>query len=122
MDLAEDSDQIEIAIAFEQRALYSPKLVHRKSSGEDYVEVTDAKYETQTDGNGNDQTVAMALVNEGGAYVVEDQVNVGAVVAIVFAGLVFIGAIMFISWWKFFKSPPAADEYSVNYASPETTA
>jgi len=120
MDLSEDSDQIEIAIAFEQRALYSPKLVHRKSSNEDYAEVTDAKYETQTDANGNDQTVAMALVNEGGAYVVEDEVNVGAVVAIVFAGLVFIGAIMFIVWWKFFKAPPAADEYSVNYASGTT--
>merc|ERR1711993_213078 len=105
MELADDADQIEIAIAFEQRALYSPKLVHRK---------------TQSDSNGNDQTVAMALVNEGGAYVVEDEVNVGAVVAIVFAGLVFIGAIMFIVWWKFFKSPPAADEYSVNYASGTT--
>merc|ERR1719493_506589 len=90
----------------------NPKMVHRKTQDGDYVEVTDAKYETQTDANGNDQTVAMALVNEGGAYVVEDEVNVGAV-----AGLVFIGAIMFIVWWKFFKSPPAADEYSVNYAS-----
>merc|ERR1712141_867033 len=120
MDLTEDSDQIEIAIAFEQRALYSPKLVHRKTQSGEYSEVTDAKYETQTDSNGNDQTVAMALVNEGGAYVVEDEVNVGAVVAIVFAGLVFIGAIMFIVWWKFFKSPPAADEYSVNYASGTT--
>jgi len=120
MELADDADQIEIAIAFEQRALYSPKLVHRKTQSGEYSEVTDAKYETQTDANGNDQTVAMALVNEGGAYVVEDEVNVGAVVAIVFAGLVFIGAIMFIVWWKFFKSPPAADEYSVNYASGTT--
>jgi len=122
MDLTEESDQIEIAIAFEQRALYSPKLVHRKSTSDDYSEVTDAKYETQTDANGNDQTVAMALVNEGGAYVVEDEVNVGAVVAIVFAGLVFIGAIMFIVWWKFFKAPPAADEYSVNYSGTGTNA
>ena len=61
MDLSEDSDQIEIAIAFEQRALYSPKLVHRKTQDGDYVEVTDAKYETQTDANGNDQTVASNL-------------------------------------------------------------
>merc|ERR1719499_398497 len=117
MDLSGSDQQVEIAIAFEQRALYSPKLVHRTSTDDGYVEVTDAKYETTTDANGNDQTVAMAMVNEGGAYVVEDQVNVGAVVAIVFAGLVFIAAIMFIVWWKFFKAPPAADEYSVNYAS-----
>merc|ERR1712110_1098488 len=117
MDLSGSDQQVAIAIA--QRALYSPKLVHRKSTDDGYVEVTDAKYETTTDANGNDQTVAMAMVNEGGAYVVEDEVNVGAVVAIVFAGLVFIGAIMFIVWWKFFKSPPA-DEYSVNYASGTT--
>merc|ERR1719499_238986 len=93
-----------------------------KTQSGEYSEVTDAKYETQTDANGNDQTVAMALVNEGGAYVVEDEVNVGAVVAIVFAGLVFIGAIMFIVWWKFFKAPPAADEYSVNYSGTGTNA
>merc|ERR1712109_280707 len=61
MELADDADQIEIAIAFEQRALYSPKLVHRKTQSGEYSEVTDAKYETQTDANGNDQTVALAL-------------------------------------------------------------
>merc|ERR1712156_1082221 len=49
MELADDADQIEIAIAFEQRALYSPKLVHRKTQSGEYSEVTDAKYETQTD-------------------------------------------------------------------------
>merc|ERR1719394_1369818 len=109
-------------VGFPSHLTPSPKLVHRKSTSDDYSEVTDAKYETQTDANGNDQTVAMALVNEGGAYVVEDEVNVGAVVAIVFAGLVFIGAIMFIVWWKFFKAPPAADEYSVNYSGTGTNA
>jgi len=114
MDLAGEDSQIEIAVAFEQRALYSPRLVHRRSTDGSYEEVTDAKYEVTQDANGNDQTVAMAMVNEGGAYVVEDDINVGAVVAILFAGLVFIGAIMFIAWWKFFKAPPASDEYSVN--------
>merc|ERR1712117_509182 len=64
-----------------------------------------------------EQRVAMAYVNEGGAYVVEDEINVGAVVAIVFAGLVFVGAVMFIVWWQFFKSPAASDEYSVNQGS-----
>merc|ERR1712039_446873 len=77
------------AVTYEQRALYSPKLVHRTSDSEEYVELTDAEYKVTEDANGNEQTVAMAYVNEGGAYVVEDEINVGAVVAIVVAGLVF---------------------------------
>merc|ERR1719336_1834118 len=101
---------MEVAVTYEQRALYSPKLVHRTSDSEEYVEVTE-------DANGNEQTVAMAYVNEGGAYVVEDEINVGAVVAIVVAGLVFVGAVMFIVWWQFFKSPSASDDYSVNQGS-----
>jgi len=32
-------------------------------------------------------------INEGGAYVVESKMNVGALVAIIFAGLIFIAAV-----------------------------
>jgi len=114
MELSSQDTQLEVAISFEQRALYSPKLVHRRDTDGDWQEVTGAEYKVTSDSNGNDQTVAMANVNEGGAYVVEDQINVGAVVAIVMAGLVFLGAVLFIVWWKFFKAPPPADEYAVN--------
>merc|ERR1712110_882578 len=109
MELASAEETVEIAVAYEQRALYSPKLVHKNTDTGEWEEMSDAKYETTTDANGEAYTVAMANVNEGGAYVVEDQVNAGAVVAIVFAGLVFFGAVLFIVWWKFFKAPPAHD-------------
>jgi hypothetical protein len=117
IDFADENTQIEVAVTYEQRALYSPKLVHRTTQDGEYVEITDAEYKVTEDANGNEQTVAMANVNEGGAYVVEDQINVGAVVAIVFAGFVFVGAVMFIVWWQFFKAAPASDEYSVNQGS-----
>lgn len=108
--LAEETTQIEVAVAFEQRALYTPKLVHRTTQSGDYKEVTNAEYKVTTDANGNEQTVAMANVNEGGAYVVEDQINAGALVAIIFAGLVFVGSIMFIAWYKFFRGDK--DDYN----------
>jgi len=117
IDFSDSSYQMEVAVTYEQRALYSPKLVHRTSADGEYEELSDAEYKVTEDANGNEQTVAMAYVNEGGAYVVEDEINVGAVVAIVFAGLVFVGAVMFIVWWQFFKSPAASDEYSVNQGS-----
>jgi len=117
IDFVDENTQIEVAVTYEQRALYSPKLVHRTTQDGEYVEITNAEYKVTEDANGNEQTVAMANVNEGGAYVVEDQINVGAVVAIVFAGLVFVGAVMFIVWWQFFKAAPASDEYSVNQGS-----
>eukprot|EP00493_Phyllostaurus_siculus_P025737 UN26082 len=109
MDLADDGQYIQIAIAYEQRALYSPKLTHMTASG-DWEELSDVQYETTTNSDGEEYTVAMANVNEGGGYVVEDQVNLGAVVAIVMAGLVFFCSVGFLVWWKFFKSP--ADDYS----------
>lgn len=112
--LRDEKSQFQVAVAYEQRTFYQPQLVHRTSTTGAYSKVSNAKYEVTTDANGREQNYAMANVNEGGAYVVEDKINAGAVVAIVFAGLVFIGAIMFIVWWKFFKAPPATDEYSVN--------
>lgn len=118
-DVLAEEQSITIAVAYEQRALYSPKLVHRKGQTGEYSEMTDAEYKVTTDAKGNEQTVAMAQVNEGGAYVVEDEINAGALVAIIFAALVFLAAVMFIVWWKFYKSPPPADEYSVNQGTIE---
>merc|ERR1711978_129503 len=86
MDLADSGQTVEVAIAYEQRALYSPKLTHLTSSGQ-WEELTDVKYETTTNSDGEEYTVAMANVNEGGGYVVEDQVNLGAVVAITMLAL-----------------------------------
>lgn len=120
MDLTEEG-WVEVAIAYEQRALYSPKLTHQNHQTGSWEELTDAKYETATNPNGEEYTVAMANVNEGGAYVVEDQVNAGAVVAIVMAGLVFFCAVGFLVWWKFFKTPSEEyDEYATNPASVQT--
>jgi hypothetical protein len=114
MELADTGKTAEIAIAYEQRALYSPKLTHMTSSGE-WEELTDVRYETATNANGEEYTVAMANVNEGGGYVVEDQVNLGAVVAIEMAGLVFFCSVGFLVWWKFFKTPSDNyDEYATN--------
>jgi len=112
--LKDENSQFQVAVAYEQRTFYQPQLVHRTSTSGGYSKVSNAKYEVTTDANGREQNYAMANVNEGGAYVVEDKINAGAVVAIVFAGLVFIGAVVFIVWWKFFKAPPPSDEYSVN--------
>jgi hypothetical protein len=117
MDLADDGQYIQVAIAYEQRALYSPKLTHMTSSG-DWEELSDVQYETTTNSDGEEYTVAMANVNEGGGYVVEDQVNLGAVVAIVMAGLVFFCSVGFLVWWKFFKSP--ADDYNEYDTNPHS--
>merc|ERR1711953_1458374 len=115
MELASEDTTVEVAIAYEQRALYRPQMVHQNTQTGEWEELTDAKYETTTNANGEEYTVAMANVNEGGAYVVEDKVNVGAVVAIVMAGLVFFCSVGFLVWWKFFKSPADGyDEYSTN--------
>jgi len=114
MKLANTDSSVEFALRYEQRALYSPVLKHRVDDGETWQEMTSASYKSSTDANGRTSTVAMANINEGGAYVVEDKINVGALVAIIFAALVFIGAVGFIVWWKFFKSPPPSDEYAVN--------
>jgi len=121
MELASEDATIEIAIAYEQRALYSPKLTHQNVASGEWEELTDAKYETTTNANGEEYTVAMANVNEGGAYVVEDQVNLGAVIAITMAGLVFFCSVGFLVWWKFFKTPSEEyDEYATNPASVQT--
>jgi hypothetical protein len=95
--------------------------VNKDPSTGDWEELTDAKYETTTDADGVEYTVAMANVNEGGAYVVEDQINAGAVIAITMAALVFFCSVGFLVWWKFFKSPSEDyDEYATNPASIQT--
>jgi len=117
MELADAAQTVQLAIAYEQRALYSPKLTHLTSGGK-WEELSDVQYETTTNSDGEEYTVAMANVNEGGGYVVEDQVNLGAVVAIVMAGLVFFCSVGFLVWWKFFKSP--ADDYSEYDTNPHS--
>merc|ERR1711953_1259428 len=110
MELADGGQTVQIAIAYEQRALYSPKLTHITASGE-WEELSDVQYETTTNSDGEEYTVAMANV-------VEDQVNLGAVVAIVMAGLVFFCSVGFLVWWKFFKSP--SDDYSEYDTNPHS--
>merc|ERR1712156_749468 len=121
IDFADENTQIEVAVTYEQRALYSPKLVHRTTQDGEYVEISDAEYKVTEDANGEEYTVAMANVNEGGAYVVEDQINAGAVIAITMAGLVFFCSVGFLVWWKFFKSPSEDySEYDTNPHSVQT--
>jgi len=113
MNLVSADSKVELGIAYEQRALWSPKVVHRTSTDGSW-ETLSAEFQTSTNTNGKDQTVGVVWINEGGYYRVDDEANVGAIVAIVMSGLVFITAVSFMIWWKFFRSGDSVDEYNVN--------
>jgi hypothetical protein len=113
MNMASAESKVELGIAYEQRALWSPKVVHRTSMDGDW-ETLSAEFQTSTNTNGKDQTVGVVWINEGGYYRVDDEANVGAIVAIVMSGLVFITAVSFMVWWKFFRNADSVDEYNVN--------
>eukprot|EP00492_Amphilonche_elongata_P005306 TRINITY_DN71_c0_g1_i2.p4 TRINITY_DN71_c0_g1~~TRINITY_DN71_c0_g1_i2.p4 ORF type:complete len:113 (-),score=27.79 TRINITY_DN71_c0_g1_i2:107-445(-) len=106
MKLANTDSSVEFALRYEQRALYSPVLKHRVEDGEEWQEMTSASYKSSTDANGRTSTVAMANINEGGAYVVEDKINVGALVAIYFAALVSSEQLASSSGRNFLNSSP----------------
>merc|ERR1712048_308302 len=110
--LDEDA-KVEIGIQYEQRTLSTAVMEHRISADDEWKEVEGAEYNENSDG----QTTAVAWVNEGGWYRVADKPNVGAIVAIVFAGLVFFGVIGFMVWYQFYRREDKSDQYSVNDSS-----
>jgi hypothetical protein len=109
-DYLMEGQKVEIGIAYEQRTLSTAVMEHRKSNSDSWQEVDNAEYTENDDG----ETVASAWVDEGGWYRVDDKPNVGAIIAILFAGLVFVGAIAFMVWYQCYRNPTKSDEYAVN--------
>jgi len=105
-----EGQKVELGIQYEQRTLSTPVMEHRMSGDDSWAEVTDAEYKENDGGD----TVAVAWVDQGGWYRVADKPNVGAIVAIVFSALVFMGVIGFMVWYKFWRVPSKSDEYNVN--------
>lgn len=111
MNLAEGK-KVQVAIQYSQRTLSTAVMQHRKSDDEEWKDMDNAEYNEADDG----ETVASAWVDEGGWYRVDDKPNVGAIVAIVFSALVFMGVVGFMVWYQFYRNPNKSDEYSVNNA------
>merc|ERR1719213_358500 len=86
---------------------------HRMSADQEWREVDGAEYSENDDG----ETVAGAWIDEGGWYRVEDKPNVGAIIAITFSAIVFLSAVGFMAWYKFYRTPSKSDEYAVNDAA-----
>lgn len=105
-----EGQKVELGIQYEQRTLSTAVMEHRVSGDDSWQEVSDAEYNE----NSNGETTAVAWVDEGGWYRVNDKPNVGAIVAIVFSALVFIGVVGFMVWYQFYRNPNKSDEYSVN--------
>lgn len=105
-----DGQKVHVGISFEQRTLSTATMEHRMSGDEEWQEVSGAEYNENDDG----ETLASAWVTEGGWYRVSDKPNVGAIIAIVFSALVFLGAVGFMVWYQFYRTPVESDKYSVN--------
>jgi hypothetical protein len=78
-----DDKWAELGVNYEQRALRSAKFYYRSDSESDWSEISSTEF---TERNGN--TVAVANIQNGGEFMVEDEVDAGAVAAIVVAALV----------------------------------
>merc|ERR550539_763717 len=109
-DFLVDGQKVELGIQYEQRTLSTAVMEHRISGNDAWTEVENAEYNE----NSNGETTAVAWVDEGGWYRVNDKPNVGAIVAIVFSALVFLGVVGFMIWYQFYRNPNKSDEYSVN--------
>jgi len=108
-----DGEKVYLGIAYEQRTLSTATMVHRMSADQEWREVDGAEYSENDDG----ETVAGAWIDEGGWYRVEDKPNVGAIIAITFSAIVFLSAVGFMAWYKFYRTPSKSDEYAVNDAA-----
>merc|ERR1712187_388886 len=109
-DFLVEGNKVELGIEYEQRTLSTAVMEHRRSSDDSWEEVTSAEYNENDSG----ETTAVAWVAEGGWYRVNDKPNVGAIVAIVFSALVFLGVVGFMVWYQFYRNPTKSDEYAVN--------
>lgn len=99
---------------YSQRALSSPYVQHWEG-GEDggWVDVNADEFLAETDSDGIEMTLARVGIAEGGNYRVKDKPNAGAIAAIVLAGCVFIGVVMFLIWYKFYRDPTkAVDDFT----------
>lgn len=86
---------IELAIRYEAHALKTQKMMWRADEQSGWQE-TGASF--TEDANGN--SVAVANINKGGHYKVEEEVDAGIIAAIVIAILAFLGAAGYIYWRK----------------------
>lgn len=90
----EEGQTAELAVAYDGTTFNSPRLLHRTSEDGEWEEQDDVEYRDE-DG----QTMAVTNIDEGGWYKVEEEVNVGAIVAIVLVGLAFFCAVGFMCFW-----------------------
>jgi len=108
-DFLVEGNKVELGIQYEQRTLSTAVMEHRLSADDSWSEVESAEY-TETS---NGETSAVAWVDEGGWYRVNDKPNVGAIVAIVFSALVFLGVVGFMVWYQFYRNPNKSDEFQI---------
>jgi hypothetical protein len=97
MNLAEDA-KIEFAVQYEKRALRIAEMKYRETD-DDSWESVGASFKMQ-DG----ATVAVANVDKGGQYVVEDKIDGAAVAAIVIGSLFVVVTVVGLIYCKMFGS------------------
>jgi len=102
-----DGESAELGIAYEHRAMRTPKVMFKSHSGSDYEKLDDVEFTTQ-----NGQTVAIVQIASSGFYKVQDDVNVGAVAGIVIALVFLIVSISTATYYRCCKKPASSDDYT----------
>lgn len=104
---------IEIGIDYEHRALKKAKLMHTTDEDGPWTEVPDTEFKMS-----NGKTVAVAQVQEGGWYYVENDTNPAAVGAMAIGILALSITCCIITYKSMFKNatPPKDNKYSVQQA------